>query len=79
MRDEIARLAKAVSPPPEDAELAATIMAMALRCELGQPATEAVTSCAIEPRWNVCPKVAPPHRTSSLLAGTTKRPVRTGA
>ena len=44
MRDEIARLAKALEPSftaPEDAELAATMMVMALRYELGQPATEA--------------------------------------
>ena len=44
MRDEIAQLAKALEPSfaaPEDAELAATMMVMALRYELGQPATEA--------------------------------------
>ena len=44
MRDEIARLAKALEPSftaPGDAELAATMMVMALRYELGQPATEA--------------------------------------
>ena len=44
MRDEIAQLAKALEPSftaPEDAELAATMMAMALRYELGHPATEA--------------------------------------
>ena len=44
MRDEIARLAKALEPgfaAPEDAELAATMMVMALGYELGQPATEA--------------------------------------
>jgi len=44
MRDEIARLAKALEPSftaPEDAELAATMMVMARRYELGQPATEA--------------------------------------
>ena len=43
MRDEIARLAKALEPSfstPEDAELAATMMVMALRYELGQPDTE---------------------------------------
>ena len=44
MRDEIAQLAKALEPSftaPEDAELAGTMMVMALRYELGQPATEA--------------------------------------
>ena len=44
MRDEIARLTKALEPgfaAPEDAELAATMMVMALGYELGQPATEA--------------------------------------
>ena len=44
MRDEIVQLAKALEPSftaPEDAELAATMMVMALRYELGQPATEA--------------------------------------
>ena len=44
MRDEIARLVKALEPSfttPEDAELAATMMVMALHHELGQPATEA--------------------------------------
>ena len=44
MRDEIARLAKALEPSftaPEDAEHAATMMVMALGYELGQPATEA--------------------------------------
>jgi hypothetical protein len=44
MRDEIAQLAKPLEPcftAPEDAELAATMMVMALRYELGQPATEA--------------------------------------
>ena len=44
MRDEIARLAKSLGPSftaPEDAELAATMMVMALHHELGQPATEA--------------------------------------
>ena len=43
MRDEIALLAKALEPSftaPEDAELAATMMVMALRYELGQPDTE---------------------------------------
>jgi hypothetical protein len=43
MRDEIAQLAKALEPSftaPEDAELAATMMVMALRYELGQPDTE---------------------------------------
>jgi hypothetical protein len=43
MRDEIAQLARALEPTftaPEDAELAATMMVMALRYELGQPATE---------------------------------------
>ena len=44
MRDEIARLAKALElsfTTPEEAELAATMMVMALRYELGQLATEA--------------------------------------
>ena len=44
MRDEIARLTKALEPgfaAPEDAELAATMMVMALGYELGHPATEA--------------------------------------
>ena len=44
MRDEIAQLAKALEPSftaPEDAELAATMMVMSLRDELGQSATEA--------------------------------------
>jgi hypothetical protein len=44
MRDEIVQLAKSLEPSftaPEDAELAATMMVMALRDELGQPATEA--------------------------------------
>jgi plasmid replication initiation protein len=44
MRDETAHLAKALEPSftaPEDAERAATMMVMALRYELGQPATEA--------------------------------------
>ena len=44
MREEIAQLAKALEPSftaPEDAELAATMMVMALGYELGQPATEA--------------------------------------
>jgi hypothetical protein len=44
MRDEIVQLAKALKPSftaPEDAELAATMMVMALRYELGQPTTEA--------------------------------------
>jgi hypothetical protein len=44
MRDEIAQLTKALEPSftaREDAELAATMMVMALRYELGQPATEA--------------------------------------
>ena len=43
MRDEIARLAKALETSfstPEDAELAATMMVMALRYELGQSDTE---------------------------------------
>jgi len=43
MRDEIVQLAKALEPSftaPEDAELAATMMVMALRYELGQPDTE---------------------------------------
>jgi hypothetical protein len=42
MHDEIARLVKALEPSftaPEDAELAATMMVMALGYELGQPAT----------------------------------------
>lgn len=40
MRDEIARLAKALEPSfttPEDAELAATMMVMALRYEFFEP------------------------------------------
>src|SRR5215831_11324947 len=44
MRDEIPRLAKALEPSftaPEDAELSATMMVMALRYELVQPVTEA--------------------------------------
>ena len=44
MRDEIAQLAKALEPSftaREDAELAATMMVMALRYEFGQLATEA--------------------------------------
>jgi hypothetical protein len=44
MRDEIAQLARALEPSftaPQEAELAATMMVMALRYELGQPATEA--------------------------------------
>ena len=43
MRDEIVQLAKALEPSftaPEDAELAATMMVMALRYELGQSDTE---------------------------------------
>jgi hypothetical protein len=42
MRDEIARLAKALEPSftaPQDAEHAATMMVMALGYELGQRAT----------------------------------------
>src|SRR5262245_12252714 len=37
------------------------------------------TSYAIGPRWNARPRVAPPHRAWSLLAPTTKRPIRVGA
>jgi hypothetical protein len=43
MRDEIARLAKALEPSftaPEDAGLAATMMVMALRCEFSEPMKE---------------------------------------
>jgi hypothetical protein len=43
MRDEIARLAKALEPSfatPEDAKLAATMMVTALRCEFSEPIKE---------------------------------------
>ena len=43
MRDEIARLAKSLEPSfatPEDAELAATMMVTALRCEFSEPIKE---------------------------------------
>ena len=81
MRDEIAQLAKALEPSftaREDAELAATMMVMALRYEFGQLATEA-DQLRYRAALERLPKGSAPHRGWSLLAPTTKRPIRTGA
>jgi hypothetical protein len=90
MRDEIARLAKALEPSfaaPEDAELAATMMVMALRYELGQPDTE-VDQLRYRAAMERLPKgstatphvvfVSPydqktdPHRRVTFTAGSTR-------
>ena len=74
MRDEIARLAKALEPSftaPEDAELAATMMVMALRYELGQPATEA-DQLRYRAALERLPKGSTATPRMSLLAPTSK-------
>ena len=82
MRDEIAQLAKALEPSftaSEDAELAATMMVMALRYELGRPATE-----ADQLRYQAALERLPKGSTATpsvvfVSPYDHRRPIRTGA